>query len=405
MKRRLLPGAVGAAVILALGVVAAFAASSSATMQPGDQMRLTCNGARLTTSRVSNSEVVARCGKVVATPTSTVAAPTATTAATNTPKPATATATNTPRPATATPTSVPPTATPTTPPGGSVTAPMIGGCQVFPQDNAWNKDISSAPLHANSAGYISRIAALGGNQKLHADFGSDPTYGIPYVIVPSTQPGVPITFTAYGDESDPGPYPVPANAPVEGGANATGDRHVLVLQQGTCKLYEMYRAFKTATGWSADSGAVWNLTTGALRPAGWTSADAAGLPILPGLVRYDEVKSGTITHALRFTVSRTQKGYVLPATHWASSYTDANLLPMGARLRLRADFDISGYTGDSRVILEALKKYGMIVADNGSNWYISGATDSRWNDDDLNQLKTIPGSAFEVVDTGPIVKP
>ena len=405
MKRRLLPGAVGAAVILALGVVAAFAASSSATMQPGDQMRLTCNGARLTTSRVSNSEVVARCGKVVATPTSTVAAPTATTAATNTPQPATATATNTPRPATATPTSAPPTATPTTPPGGSVTAPMIGGCQVFPQDNSWNKDISSAPRHANSANYISQIAALGGNQKLHADFGSDPTYGIPYVIVPSTQPGVPITFTAYGDESDPGPYPVPANAPVEGGTNATGDRHVLVLQQGTCKLYEMYRAFKTATGWSADSGAVWNLNTGALRPAGWTSADAAGLPILPGLVRYDEVKSGKISHALRFTVSRTQKGYVLPATHWASSYTDANLLPMGARLRLRADFDISGYSGDSRVILEALKKYGMIVADNGSNWYISGATDSRWNDDDLNQLKTVPGSAFEVVDTGPIVKP
>ncbi|MCC6268802.1 MAG: hypothetical protein IT300_14640 [Dehalococcoidia bacterium] len=299
---------------------------------------------------------------------------------------------------------MPPTATPTTP-TGSVTAPMIGGCQVFPQDNAWNHDVSAAPLHANSANYISRIAALGGNQKLHADFGSDPTYGIPYVVVPSTQPAVPITFTAYGDESDPGPYPVPANAPIEGGAASTGDRHVLVLQQGTCKLYELYRSFFNGSGWNADSGAVWNLNTGALRPAGWTSADAAGLPILPGLVRYDEVKSGKITHALRFTVSRTQKGYVLPATHWASSYTDGNLLPMGARLRLRADFDTSGYTGDSRVILEALKKYGLIVADNGSNWFITGATDSRWDDDDLNQLKNVPGSAFEVVDTGPIVKP
>jgi hypothetical protein len=276
---------------------------------------------------------------------------------------------------------------------------------VFPQDNAWNQDISGAALHPNSASYIRRIAALGGNQKLHADFGSNPEYGIPYVVVPSNQPGVPINFTAYGDESDPGPYPIPANAPVEGGSSSTGDRHVLVLQQGTCKLYEMYRAFKTATGWNADSGAVWNLNTGALRPAGWTSADAAGLPILPGLVRYDEVKSGQITHALRFTVSRTQKGYVLPATHWASSYTDADLLPMGARLRLRADFDTSGYSGDARVILEALKKYGMIVADNGSNWFITGATDSRWNDDDLNQLKNVPGSAFEVVSTGPIVKP
>lgn len=401
MRRQLLPGAIGVAAFLALGAFAAFAASSSTTLQPGDELRLRCNGARLTTSRISNSEIVARCGTVLPTatptrtPTRTSAAATAT--ATSTPRPATATPTNTPRPATATP-------TPTTP-TGSVAAPVVGGCQVFPQDNAWNKDISNAPLHPNSASYISRVAALGGNQKLHPDFGSNPNYGIPYVVVPSTQPNVPITFTAYGDESDPGPYPIPSNAPVEGGANATGDRHVLVVQQGTCKLFELYRAFFNGSGWNADSGAVWNLNTGALRPAGWTSADAAGLPILPGLVRYDEVKSGKITHALRFTVSRTQKGYVLPATHWASSYTDTNLLPMGARLRLRADFDISGYSGDARVILEALKKYGMIVADNGSNWYITGATDTRWNDTDLGQLKTVPGSAFEVVDTGPVVKP
>ncbi len=404
MRRHLLPGAIGAAVMLALGVMAAFAASSSSTLQPGDTMHVRCNGARLTTSRVSNSEIVATCGKastatstpVPATPTNTKVPPT------NTPKPATPT--NTAVPPTSTPTTAPPTATPTTP-TGSVTAPVIGGCQVFPQNNAWNQDISTAPLHANSANFMARIAALGGNQKLHADFGSDPTYGIPFVVVPSTQPGVPITFTAYGDESDPGPYPIPATAPVEGGTNSTGDRHVLVLQQGSCKLYEMYRAFKTGTGWSADSGAIWDLKTGALRPAGWTSADAAGLPILPGLVRYDEVKSGKITHALRFTVSQTQKGYILPATHWASSSTDANLLPMGARLRLKASFDTSGYTGDAKVILEALKKYGMIVADNGSNYFISGATDSRWNDTDLNQLKNVPGSAFEVVNTGSIIKP
>ncbi|WP_343394105.1 hypothetical protein [Candidatus Amarobacter glycogenicus] len=180
---------------------------------------------------------------------------------------------------------------------------------------------------------------------------------------------------------------------------------MLVLQQGTCKPHELAPVVLQRQRLERRFRAVWNLNTGALRPAGWTSADAAGLPILPGLVRYDEVKSGKITHALRFTVSRTQKGYVLPATHWASSYTDGNLLPMGARLRLRADFDTSGYTGDSRVILEALKKYGLIVADNGSNWFITGATDSRWDDDDLNQLKNVPGSAFEVVDTGPIVKP
>ncbi len=400
MRRQLIPGAIGTAVLLALGGFAALAASSSTTMRPGDQVRLTCDGARLTTSRVSKYEIVATCGNLAPTPTNTPKPATATSTA----QPATATATNTPQLPTSTPTLVPPTATPTAP-TGSVSAPIIGGCQVFPQNNAWNQDISSMPLATNSASYISRVAALGGNQNLHADFGANPSYGIPYVVVPSNQAQVPITFTAYGDESDPGPYPVPSNAPVEGGSTSNGDRHVLVLQQGTCKLYEMYRAFKTATGWSADSGAVWNLSTGALRPAGWTSADAAGLPILPGLVRYDEVKSGQITHALRFTVSRTQKGYILPATHWASSYTDADLLPMGARLRLRADFDTSGYSGDSLVILNALKKYGMIVADNGSNWFISGATDTRWNDDDLNQLKTIPGSAFEVVNTGPIVKP
>lgn len=383
MQRRFLPGALLGAALLALGAVAVFAASSDTLLHGGDELRIRCDGAKLTTTRVSTKEVLARC----------VAA---------------ATATRTPLPATATPTRTPattaPTATPTSPPATGGTSPLIGGCPVFPANNAWNTDVSGYPVDGNSANYLSGIAGLGGNQKLHADFGSDPTYGIPYVVVPAGQPALPITFTAYGDESDPGPYPAPLNAPIEGGANATGDRHVLVVQQGACKLYEMYRAFPTGSGWNADSGAVFDLSSNALRPEGWTSADAAGLPILPGLVRYDELKSGQINHALRFTVARTQRAYIHPAVHWASSYTATNLPPMGLRLRLKASFDTSPYTGDTRVILEALKKYGMIVADNGSNWFISGATDSRWNDTDLDQLKNVPGSAFEVVTTGAIVK-
>jgi hypothetical protein len=277
---------------------------------------------------------------------------------------------------------------------------VIAGCEVFPPDNAWNTSVANAPVHPNSANFIAGIDASGGNGFLHADFGSNPDYGIPYVVVPASQPMVPVNFTDYGDESDPGPYPVPLNAPVEAG----GDRHVLALQQESCRLYEMYNAWPTEAGWDASSAAVWDLRSNALRPEGWTSADAAGLPILPGLARYDEVQAGQIRHALRFTVGATQRGYVHPATHYASSSDDANLPPMGLRLRLRADYDVSAYHGDARVILEALKTYGMIVADNGSSWFISGATDPRWNDDDLNQLKRVPGSAFEVVDTGAIVR-
>jgi hypothetical protein len=213
---------------------------------------------------------------------------------------------------------------------------------------------------------------------------------------------VPINFTAYGDESDPGPYPVPLTAPIEGGAGSDGDRHVLAVRQGECKLYELYRAFPRAGYWDADSGAVWDLNSNARRPDYWTSADAAGLPILPGLVRYDEVAAGRIDHALRFTSWRTQRAFIYPATHFASSSTDPNMPPMGLRLRLKASYDIAGFTGQSRVVLEALKKYGMIVADNGSSWFITGAADPRWNDTDLNQLKTVPSSAFEVVDTGPL---
>lgn len=291
-----------------------------------------------------------------------------------------------------------PSPTPTQTAGG---APMIGGCQVFPSNNAWNTDISQYPVHPNSANYIANILAGGGTGKVHPDFGSNPDYGIPYIVVPQSQAMVPVNFTDYGDESDPGPYPIPLNAPIEGGSDA----HVLAVQQGACNLYELFAAAPGASMWNAASGAAWNLNSNALRPAGWTSADAAGLPVLAGLVRYDEVQAGAIRHALRFTVRYSQRGYILPATHFASTSTDPNRPPMGLRLRLKATYDISGFTGQSRVVLEALRRYGMIVADNGSNWYISGATDPRWDDEDLNQLKTVPGTAFEAVYTGDVVGP
>jgi hypothetical protein len=268
---------------------------------------------------------------------------------------------------------------------------------VFPPGDAINQDVSAAAVDPNSAAYV---ASIGLDGHLHPDFGSEPAYGIPYTTVGPAQPLVPIGFTAYGDQSDPGPYPVPPNAPVEQGS----DRHVLVLQTGTCKLFELYNAQRTASGWDADSGAVFDLRRPLpQRPDGWTSADAAGLPILPLLVRYDEVQSGHIDHALRMTVERTQAGFIHPATHFASSSTDPSLPPMGLRLRLRASYDISAYTGAARVILVALQHYGAYVADNGSNWYVSGATDPRWDDSDLDQLKNVPGSAFEVVAGGPIL--
>ncbi|MBZ5544409.1 MAG: hypothetical protein LAO07_12125 [Acidobacteriia bacterium] len=280
---------------------------------------------------------------------------------------------------------------------------MISGCPVFPTDNPWNTDISNFCVDPNSSAYINSINQ--DKQFLHADFGSNPDYGIPYVVVPGNQQFVPVLFTEFPEESDPGPYPVPPDAPIEGGSNSTGDRHVLTLDSGNCMLYELYHAFKDSgdNGWSAGSGAVFDLHSDALRHDGWTSADAAGLPILPGLARYDEVAAGAIKHALRFTVASTQRGYIHPATHFASPSSDLSLPPMGLRLRLKGSFDISGYTGQSKIILTALKKYGMIVADNGSSWYITGAPDSRWDDTDLDQLKTVPGSAFEVVQTGTIL--
>jgi hypothetical protein len=267
-------------------------------------------------------------------------------------------------------------------------APTLGGCPVLPADNIWNTPVDTLPLDPNSAAYISTI---GPGDNVHADFGSgvwppgsNSPIGIPFDIVPAGQPLVQITSFLYAGESDPGPYPIPPNAQIEGGPNGTGDRHVLVLRQGECKLYELYRAFPNGNGtWHADSGAVYDLNSNALRPDTWTSADAAGLPILPGLVRYEEVAAGEINHAVRFTVPETRKAHIWPARHDASDLTGSQYPPMGQRFRLKASFNVSGYSHDAQVILVALKKYGMILADNGSAWYISGAPHPNWDNDDF----------------------
>lgn len=274
--------------------------------------------------------------------------------------------------------------------------------QIFPLDNPWNTDISDSQVHPDSDKFI---ASIGREDNLHPDFGTvwnGAPNGIPYVFVHGSTQLVNIYFTAYGDESDPGPYPVPDDAPVEGGDNGTGDRHVIVIDTDNKMLYELYRAFRVADGWEADSGAKWDLTSNDVRPRYWTSADAAGLPVFPGLVRYDEVSEGEIDHALRFTVRRTQRGFIYPARHYASNSSDPALPPMGLRLRLKKDFDISRFSEQNQVILNALKKYGMIVADNGGDWFISGSPDEKWDDDDLNQLKSIKGKDLEVVYTGEI---
>jgi hypothetical protein len=291
-----------------------------------------------------------------------------------------------------------PSATPAPPAG----VPQVAGCRVFPADNPWNADVSMLPVDANSGAYLAGMNAA--TTFLHPDFGSNPTYGIPYTSVGAGQPPVPVSFD-FASESDPGPYPIPPNAPIEGGPGATGDRHVLVVDSSTCKLYEMFAATYVGPGWHAGSGAIFNLASNALRPDYGTSADAAGLPILAGLARYDEAaQTGEIDHALRFTVRRTQRAFIHPATHYASASTDPALPPMGLRVRLKASYDLTRFTGASRAVLIALKRFGMFVADNGSDWFISGATDARWNDTELDQLKTVPAAAFEVVQSGPIIR-
>jgi hypothetical protein len=293
-------------------------------------------------------------------------------------------------------------ATDTAPIHNTAGAPIAGGSlqgrRPFPADNPWNTDISQATVDPQSSSLIARC----GTGHLHQDFGT--TYngapnGIPYILVNDGQPKVSVSFD-YADESDAGPYPIPANAPIEGGSAADGDRHVIIVDMSAWKLYELYDAhpLNGGTSWHAGSGAVFDLNSNALRPAGWTSADAAGLPIFPGLVRYDEVvEQKAIDHALRFTCPSTRKAYVSPARHYASSDTSSTLPPMGMRVRLKANFDTTGFSPNVRVILRAMMKYGMLLADNGSGWFFSGAPDSRWNEDELATFSKVPSSAFEVV--------
>ena len=289
----------------------------------------------------------------------------------------------------------------------SAQAPTIGGtCTVFPADNIWNTPVDQLPVAGNSSTYVNTIGAATG---VHPDFGAGMwdggPIGIPFITVLGSQTKYNATFL-YADESDPGPYAVPLTAPIEGGSASTGDRHAIAIDTNNCILYELYRAFPQSSSWQGDSGAIFNLLLNNLRPSGWTSADAAGLPIFPGLFRYDEIAAGEIRHALRFTVPQTRRAFVWPARHYASSLTGTQYPPMGVRFRLRASFDISGFSPTNQIILRALKKYGMILADNGSAWYLSGAPDSRWNDSDLHNLGAVHGSDFEVVDvSGLMISP
>ena len=279
-------------------------------------------------------------------------------------------------------------------------AAELAGCPLFPEDNVWNTPVDTLPVDARSSAYINTIGA---SKSLHPDFGSGTwnggPIGIPYTLVPGTQPEVPVTFD-YADESDPGPYPIPPDAAIEGGSESDGDRHILVLDQDNCILYETWSTYPlSGGGWEAGSGAIFDLLSNALRPATWTSADAAGLPILPGLIRYDEVASGEIRHAIRFTAPQTRREFIWPARHYASSLTGSQYPPMGQRFRLKADFDISLFSPEVKVILVALKRYGMILADNGSAWFISGAPDPGWDNDVLvNEFRLVKGSDFEAVD-------
>ena len=293
------------------------------------------------------------------------------------------------------------------PTAGADRLPKAPGCPILPKSNAFNQRVDGLPVAKNSATLVNSIGAAA---RFHADFGSG-TYdggpiGIPYTVVRKTQRKVPVTFE-YADESDRGPYPIPPNAPIEGGPDADGDRHVLVVDRDRCRLYELFDARPRDGGarWTAGSGAIFDLRSNRLRPAGWTSADAAGLPILPGLARYHEVAKGTIDHALRFTARRTRRAYVHPARHFASTDDDPALPPMGLRVRLKANVSLDGLGRQAKVIARALKRYGALLADNGSPWFFSGAPDRRWDNDDLHTLDRLTGRDFEVVDTRSLRRP
>jgi hypothetical protein len=283
--------------------------------------------------------------------------------------------------------------------------PQIGNCPLLPADNIWNARVDTLPVDPNSDAYITTI---GRNTGLHPDFGSGTwagsPIGIPYNFVDGSQPPVSVTFDYAADESDPGPYPIPPDALIEGGPDSDGDRHVLVVDTENCVLYELFYAWPQSDGsWEAGSGAIFDLRSNDLRPDDWTSADAAGLPILPGLVRYDEVAAGEIRHAIRFTVPQTRKDHIWPARHDASSLTGGQYPPMGQRFRLKASFDISGFSSDVQVILRAMQTYGIILADNGSAWFISGVPDERWDNDVLHELSQVTGNDFEAVDVSSLM--
>ena len=284
--------------------------------------------------------------------------------------------------------------------------PAATRCPIFPKSNPWNQPVDRLPVTSNSDAII---RSIGLDETLHADFGSGVweggPIGIPITVVKRAQRRVRVAFE-YADESDRGPYPISRNVKIEGGRASNGDRHALILDRAACRLYELFALYPTSSGgWRAGSGAIWNLRSDRVRPAGWTSADAAGLPILPGLARYDEVARGRIDHALRFTVRRSRRAYLYPARHFASDETDPDLPPMGLRVRLKAGYPTAGFPRQARIVLEALKRYGMLVADNGADWYVTGAPDPRWSNDQLHTLHRVPGSAFEVVKTGAAARP
>jgi hypothetical protein len=280
-------------------------------------------------------------------------------------------------------------------------------CPIFPRSSQWNQPVDELPVHSSSSAIVHSI---GIQENAHADFGSGlyqgAPIGIPYTTVPRGQHRVPVSFD-YANESNRGRYPIPRRVPIEGGRGSDGDRHVIVVDRARCRLHELFAAYPLDGGrrWKVGSGAVWNLRSNRLRPRGWTSADAAGLPILPGLARYDEVRRGRIDHALRFTAERTRRAFIYPARHFASSLTDPNLPAMGQRLRLKPSFDVTGFPRQTRVVLRALKRYGMILADNGAPWYVSGAPNRGWDDDDLHSLHRVTGADFEVVDTSKLPRP